>query len=512
MHKPRYELSSWRFAVVSVFLLGFALRIHDLGSRSLWFDEAMEYWVASASLSSLPTTVRMALQDPPLFSLLLHVWMRVGRTEFFLRFMSLSFSLLATLGVITLARLSLGKEVAIVAGLLIAFFPPDIRFAQEVGQYALMTFAVSWNLVFLYLGLTRRSWKWWILWGVSALVGIYSYYGAAIIIVLSGIAGCMSSVAKRNSKITVRQVTVGAACGIVTLPLILDWLPTQVLRGPTTQAFQVSFNSIDTEILRFLSQSKSVALYQLLGHQPNGWPWPNIPQWSVWLPVLLILLAGAIGSKPDSRPAVWFLVCYMGYYLVGRLGAYPFGHRYSLILLPLLTVVLAAGVIRIRHFSPCIGIVALGLILLPCILAPTGADQEDLRTVTRFWLSHRHPNEVTYVYYGAVPGFRYQLSLVGADPESPPPTWYSDCWHDTQAPFCSQDGIFYGSWIRSLSPERKCVSILRTIGSRPEKLWIVFSHVLANEDKHILAVLDYEYEIERSHEATNASVHLLRKR
>ena len=63
-----------------------------------------------------------------------------------------------------------------------AVLVPDIRFAQEAGQYALMSCVLSWNLVFLLLLMREGTWKWSILWGISAAIAIYSYYGAALII------------------------------------------------------------------------------------------------------------------------------------------------------------------------------------------------------------------------------------------------------------------------------------------------------------------------------------------
>jgi hypothetical protein len=72
MRDDKGSARNYRSLSLVIILLGFALRAAALGERALWFDEAMEYWVASAPPAAIPATVKAALQDPPLYSLLLH--------------------------------------------------------------------------------------------------------------------------------------------------------------------------------------------------------------------------------------------------------------------------------------------------------------------------------------------------------------------------------------------------------------------------------------------------------
>lgn len=159
MHNSRSRSLIYRFALLIIILCGFALRAVSLGERSLWFDESMEYWVARSPLSDILSTVKAALQDPPLYSILLHFWMKMGQTEFSIRFLSLIFSVAGMLGVIVLSRLAFGKKASLVAGVLMAVSVPDICFAQEAGQYALMSCVLSWNLVFLLLLMREGTWQ-----------------------------------------------------------------------------------------------------------------------------------------------------------------------------------------------------------------------------------------------------------------------------------------------------------------------------------------------------------------
>jgi hypothetical protein len=493
----------------------------------------MEYWIARSPLLDILPTVKMALQDPPLYSLLLHFWLKVGHTEFIIRFLSLTFSVGGILGGIVLSRVSFGKKASLVAGILMAISVPDIRYAQEAGQYALMSFVLTWNLVFLYLLMKENTWKWSIIWAISGAVAVYSYYGAAVTIGATTLVCLMYTIAKQQWGRLLKLVIAGSVYSILVVPLAVGWLPDQMFRGPTTMAFQFSVGPYQEELQRFFTQIKDVLIYQFMGYQPNGWPWPELREWVIWLPSVFLILTG-VRYKP-RLPIVWFIVVLLIYYLVGRLGAYPFGGRYSLILSSLFWSCTAAGIVNLlslntllslwvttqpkrffsgnctfTHLRNILGLLFLGLIVLVAFLSPV-EPQEDLRSVSQLWLSLRQSGEPTYVYYGAVPGFRYQLDIVGTS-EVVPSVWYIHCWQGKTTPYCSNNGIFYGQWIRALAPEQKKQAVLETMGGSPDRFWMVFSHIYPEEDETILAVLEDTYHIVMSYSAENSALILLERR
>lgn len=505
------------FICVTIIFLGFVLRVYDLAEKSLWFDESVEYWAALSPLPSILSTVKVALQDPPLYTVLLHFWIKVaGHNEFSVRFLSLVFSMGGILGVIVLSKEALGKKESLISGLLIAVSVPDIRFAQEAGQYALMVFLLSWNLVFLYLLTKENAWKWSVLWGISGIIAIYSYYGVVFTIGATTFVCLVYIVVKQKWDRLLKLVVGGGIYSISTLPLVLWWLPSQMFRGPTTTAFQFLVKSYSEELLIFLNQIKAFVMFQFMGYQPNGWPWLGVPEYVIWLPAVFLFVVGIMKYK-INLPVVWFMVGLLIYYLAGRWGAFPFGGRYSLILSPLFWVCLAAGNVGLFSLRTTplflrntLAIVLLGWIILISFISPV-EPQEDLRSVTRFWLSLRQPSEVTYVYYGAVPGFRYQLNLAGFS-EIVPSLWYQQCWRGEKTHYCSKDNISYGRWIRSLDAEQKKRSIIETIGSSPDRLWIIFSHTSPEEEKTILVAFDDTYNILKSYSAENSQALLLERK
>jgi uncharacterized membrane protein len=411
---------------------------------------------------------------------------------------------------VVLGEKASGKAVGLLAGLLLAVSPPDIRFAQEVGQYALMVCALIWNLVFLHLAYVRNAWRWWLLWGITATIGLYSYYGAAIVLIPTALIAAVAQAVQGRRTGLLRQVAVGIGCGLLILPLIANWLPTQLgIHSEMPQFQNRPFTGApDAEVLDLLQRSKDLILFSLLAYQPNGWPWPPLPEGIVWIPVATALSAALVSRERGLAPSVpvWLAFCWLVYYAVARLSGYPFGGRHALILTPLLIVTLAAGIWTLAKRFPIVGTATLGLVVAVGLLAPR-EPQEDLRSVTQFWASHCQPGEVTYVYYGAALGFRYQLSLLDADAQTVTPAWQSAFRRGDLARYCSHNQVFYGEWIRSLSPDQKWESILNTLGASPERVWLIFSHIHLNEDQVILDTFDRSYSRVLSYEASNAAAY-----
>jgi len=138
-------------------------------------------------------------------------------------------------------------------------------------------------------------------------------------------------------------------------------------------------------------------------------------------------------------------------------------------------------------------------------------ETQDLQEVTLYWIEYRINHEPTYVYYGAVPAFRYYLRYYGLDTEPLPPTWYTTCWNQPSNDTCSKDNIHYGEWFRSRSSEWMYLSIERSLGGTPRRFWLIFSHVYPGEGKLILGELLKRYNIVDSDEQVNASVYLLER-
>ncbi len=140
--RPWFQLSSIGLLAL-ILVLGFGLRLYGLGDESLWLDEGTS--VRTASLPTGELLARLARPDtpPPLFHLLLHVWIkRFGDSEAAVRLLPLLFGVLSVFMVYKVGRLLFGARTGLLAALLVAASPFHIQFSQEARMYSLMVFLV----------------------------------------------------------------------------------------------------------------------------------------------------------------------------------------------------------------------------------------------------------------------------------------------------------------------------------------------------------------------------------
>ncbi len=483
---------------VGILALAIALRLWDLGARALWFDEASEYWVATAPLAQLAHFVGKGSGDPPLFSFLLHFWMKVGTGEAWLRSLSLLGSIAGVAGVMVLGRRLGGFATAVVAGLLVAVNPPDIRYAQDVGQYALMLGAVAWSSVALH-ALWHDGGRVWIgAWVIAAFVATTTYYAAAFPVLVPFGCALVELLVRRDRARLFRFAVALGIFLVVTVPVLWSVLPDQFSRVLDTRAALAEYPQSKPEGIALVWRW----LCNVFAFHFSGWPYTKVP---AWIPVVgwLALLALALRVRP--RWTLWFAATWAVYGIASLLELFPFGFRWGLILLPLAIVLASTGVtngareraLKLAGTLAFATLMVCAVVSLPNLSVRNAIDPshtihwpetEELRDVAEYWHQKRTHDQPTYVFYGAAPAFGYYLQRYPDTRGGLPPAWSLDCWHEENPPeFCRHDNIYYGRWLRSLkTPEEKIQSLSSTLASRPSEFWIVFSHVQGPESALML--------------------------
>jgi mannosyltransferase len=134
--------------LLGITLLAGALRLHHIGSASLWTDEAASAWIAAQhSASGIWSVVDALDARPPLYYWLLHVWLRLGTSEAALRLLSATLGLLTVPVIYGIGRTVGGRYVGLVAALLFATSAVNVHYSQEVRMYSLLTFAGALSLL-----------------------------------------------------------------------------------------------------------------------------------------------------------------------------------------------------------------------------------------------------------------------------------------------------------------------------------------------------------------------------
>lgn len=501
----------YRAGTVAILLVAFGLRVLGTTAHSLWFDEAVEYFTASVPLSTLPEAVTTANYQPPLFSFFLHLWITLGIEPIWLRYLPLAFSMLTVAGIIAWSSRIFGTRGALLAGLVVAALPTEIYYAQDVGEYALLVFAVTWSLFLLDLARQTSTWSYWILWALVSLAGIYTHYGFAIVYLPAVTLVFIDNIRAGRRDVVKRQVQVLAATALAAVPLILFFLPSQISRVDQSLDNVAAYSNIVRELVTFVSSIGDTFFYYLI-----GWPTSNIPTWPG-----LILLLGLLILLITLRPRVpgiwygWIAVAYLFYFILVRTGLYAgtFGLRYALVFTPLFVLIGAAAINALfrRRWIPAGLAVLLAVVAVELYALPTPVPfkilpgqsmwvpKEPMAELFDYWEEQRQAGEPTFVYYGAVPAFRYYLRLNNLDAERilPEARPFITCSAGQAHEVCLEYDLFYSSWVRQLSTGEKIRDMEEVLGGKPDRLWLIFSHVHRTEEDDMLHQLGEEYTIEQ---------------
>ncbi len=223
-------------AAVALLALGsLLLRVRGLHVQ-FWIDEGISVGVAGHHLSQIPSLMR---QDgsPPLYYLLLHVWMSLrGTSEVATHELSLIFAML-TIPVAYWAGASLfNRRTGLACAVLAAGAPYLTTYAQETRMYsllALLALLVAASFVHVFLRRDRRHLPLFVL---SLSAALYTHNWALFLGVMTGVAFLL---AIRESPPGAERRSLwrdGAiAFGSVTV-LYAPWLPTVLYQARYTGA------------------------------------------------------------------------------------------------------------------------------------------------------------------------------------------------------------------------------------------------------------------------------------
>ncbi|CAB4951751.1 unannotated protein [freshwater metagenome] len=127
------------FTVLLLLLWSAYLRTRNIDAP-FWIDEGISVGVAHFPFADIPDALRLD-GNPPVYYLLLHVWLRLfGDSVAAAHSLSTVFALAAVPGVFLLARRPLGPGVALGATALAATLPYLTYFGQETRMYSMVAF------------------------------------------------------------------------------------------------------------------------------------------------------------------------------------------------------------------------------------------------------------------------------------------------------------------------------------------------------------------------------------
>jgi uncharacterized membrane protein len=300
-------------------ILGAILRLFQLGSASLWLDEATTLGSARRSLLEIWNYLSMSEFTPPLFFWMEHAMLTFGDSETVLRLVPAIFGII-TIPVFYLIGVELlDRKAGILAAALLTFSPFAIFYSQEARAYSTMLFFLS-VAFFFYLRTQRTgAWRDALLFGIFSSISLWTHLFAAVpvaALIIFGF-GMKGKEILRDIRAALPMAISAMAFFLLSLPLILSALQiftTLTGRGP-------SFGVQGPEII-FLT------LVQISGFSP-------ILAWAL----MLLFIIGFASLYPVSHgkalvlPFVLVFALALGVFLSYRMSMVP---RYLTFLLMVL--------------------------------------------------------------------------------------------------------------------------------------------------------------------------------
>ena len=216
--KPRPD-GRWA-ALVALLLLAFGVRVHNLAGQSFWWDEAYSVLLVERGLRALLQELKTFDFHPPLYYLLVRVWLPIGgRSEFALRFLSVASGCLTVAIGARLGRRLYGGRGGLAAGAIFALSPFLWYYSQEARMYAPTALLATLALYLLHRALEEGRWLLWLAYSVVCALGLYAFYYFVFVPVFGGVY--LVLLWRRHRHLAVRWVAVTA----VTLLLYAPWVP-----------------------------------------------------------------------------------------------------------------------------------------------------------------------------------------------------------------------------------------------------------------------------------------------
>ena len=328
----------WAVAVAVLTLLGAALRAYRLGLDSYWLDEATSVLIARSSWAGIWNNVGQT-SKPPLFYLLLKLWLPLGGSEGTTRLLPLIWGTLSIPAQYGLGRTIAGRRVGFVSAALLALSPFHVTYSQELRMYTLQGFFLILATGFFVRGIKKGRTLDWVAFALTATLAAYTHYFSLYVLFFLGLYGLW----KRRDRRTL--VALGLSALVVALALLpqlgnlLDevaretgegYPPPAVLAPLTTLYFLLLSYTIPPELflpamfavlgslalvvyesLRHPSQDRSFALLIWMTFGPLAAVYLTAAAYPLFLPertliivlpTLLILLAQGLVHRPRPSP------------------------------------------------------------------------------------------------------------------------------------------------------------------------------------------------------------------
>lgn len=169
---------------VLVILLAWTLYLHGLEAKSLWHDEfgtlTNAGWTGNWLDAIRYPLIVPTLPKPPLPFVLTRISLAIDNSVFAARLPSAVFALLTVPLLYVVGKSLFNRQVGLLAALLLAIAPLQIRYAQEARMYAMLAFFSLLSLYVFWRAIRSGQMRWWLGLALVTALNLYTHQFALL--------------------------------------------------------------------------------------------------------------------------------------------------------------------------------------------------------------------------------------------------------------------------------------------------------------------------------------------
>lgn len=209
---------------IIILLFAFLIRLYRLGAESLWMDEGYSFHFASLPLSQMLQELVAIDKHPPLYYLVLHCFLFLGKSEFFLRLPSVIFGVISIYLIYLLGEELYDRNIGNLASLFLALSSLHVLLSRDARMYTIssMFLAIAiYGFWKSFLCEENKTKKYVICYVIGAIGSIYSYYLTAVVLLLIN-AYYIYFLWLKKDFVNIRKWSISTLLIII---LFLPWIP-----------------------------------------------------------------------------------------------------------------------------------------------------------------------------------------------------------------------------------------------------------------------------------------------
>lgn len=366
----------WTWALVSTVVLALAVRIIDLGSKSVFADELASIRFAQLNWTAFWRLITGGEANMTLYYVLLRFWIRISDKVAFVRFLSVIPAVATVPLIYAMGKRLFSPPTAIVASLLFSLNTFDISYSQAGRGYTLAVFLVTLSGLYFVESVQEADKPSAIGYVTATTAAWYTHFFAGFVFLSQLVALLLPGASPVSRPVLVRQVRLISWVTILVTPLLIfaaihKTQPLFWIQPPTAPEIYHFFSYLSGSGLKF---GLSVVALLVAGRQ-----------W--WLRDRLREKQGR--SWPFLFLTLWFLLP-VGMVLLLSFWRPVFSPRFLMVCLPAFVLLVSEGLAGIRpkwaQYSITAALVLSCLTALPSYYRAPGL--EDWRTATRYLKEH----------------------------------------------------------------------------------------------------------------------------